>query len=161
MPCSNGPDAEALPLPGARLVPMREAHVEQIVAIEEASFASPWRREHFLYEISENRWAANLVVEVSGEVLAYACVWVLEDELKINNIAVRDDQRRRGIGDWLLTRVLERARRRGSTLACLEVRPSNLAAVQLYREHGFREVGRRVGYYQQEREDALLMELAL
>ena len=140
---------------------MREAHVEQIMAIEEASFASPWRSEHFLYEIGENLWAVNLVVELGDEVLAYACVWELEDELKINNIAVRDDQRRRGIGRWLLVRVLERGRRRGCTMACLEVRPSNLAAVQLYREHGFREVGRRVGYYQQEGEDALLMELAL
>jgi len=161
MPSSNDPEVEALPLPGARLVPMRAEHVEQILAIEEASFASPWRSEHFLYEIGDNRWAVNLVVELGGEVLAYACVWLLEDELKINNIAVRVDQRRRGFGRWLLGRVLERARRRGCTTACLEVRPSNRAAVQLYREHGFHEVGRRVGYYQQEGEDALLMELAL
>jgi ribosomal-protein-alanine N-acetyltransferase len=146
---------------GARLVDLGDADLDQVVAIEEASFASPWRRAHFEFEIRENRWAVNRVARLGDRVLAYACVWEIHDELKINNIAVDPGHRGRGLGRWLLRRTLDDGRRRGCTVARLEVRPSNAAAVRLYRAHGFREVGRRKGYYQQDGEDALVMELAL
>lgn len=140
---------------------MAERDLDQVLAIEEQSFHTPWRREHFLFEIRDNRWAVNSVVRLGSDVLAYACVWELDDELKINNIAVRATARRCGLGRWLLTHLLAGARSRGCTVARLEVRPSNLAALALYRAHGFREYGRRRGYYQQEGEDAVLMEACL
>jgi ribosomal-protein-alanine N-acetyltransferase len=161
MPCLSAPDPDPLPVSGARLSTLREKDLAQVLAIERASFANPWTHDHFRFEIRENRWAVNRIVELRDEVLAYACVWMIEDELKINNIAVHPAHRGRGLGGWLLRRLLDDARDKGCTVARLEVRPSNRAALRVYRDHGFREVGRRKGYYRKEREDAIVMEARL
>lgn len=162
MPCSNeANDGPSLPVDKARLAPMTEAHLEQVLEIERASFASPWTRDHFRFELQRNRWAATHVVRREGHVLAYVCVWRLYGELKINNIAVHPAWRRRGLARWLLDWVLRDAAGRGCRLAQLEVRPSNRPAVDLYLRRGFTVVGRRKGYYQREKEDALIMEVDL
>jgi ribosomal-protein-alanine N-acetyltransferase len=140
---------------------MRVPDVDQVLHIESTSFASPWKSEHFLHELRDNRWAVNLVVERRGQLVGYACLWSIHDELKINNIAVLQSERGRGIGRWLLLCVLGDAIARGCRSATLEVRPSNTAAVALYRSHGFVETGRRKGYYAAEGEDALVMSLEL
>ena len=75
------------------------------------------------------------------------------------NLAVRPDQRRRGISRALLSHALERSRNLGVTVAWLEVRPSNTAARNLYKSFGFKEVGRRPGYYDDTKEDAILLAL--
>lgn len=162
MPCSSRLHADLQPpLDGLVLRTMRESDVDQVLQIESASFASPWKAEHFLHEIRENRWAVNLVVERHGTIVGYACLWSIHDELKINNIAVLVAERRHGVGRWLLLCVLGDAIARGCRSATLEVRPSNEAAVALYRSHGFVEIGRRNGYYATEGEDAIVMHLEL
>lgn len=148
------------PLVGLASRPMVEADLEQVLAIEEASFGTPWRAAHFLHELRNNRWAVNRVGELEGKVIAYACLWCIHEELKINNIAVRQDFRGRGVGRWLLLCLLREGLRRGCECATLEVRPGNEAALELYRSHGFEEVGRRPNYYGPG-EDALLMTLEL
>jgi len=140
---------------------MGDADLDQVVEIEKASFKSPWKRAHFHYEIHDNRWARNPVVRRGDEVLGYASSWMIREELKINNIVVRRDQRRRGLGEWLLRFVLREARDQGCRVARLEVRPSNTAALALYRRHGFSEIGRRKEYYRQDGEDAVVMEAIL
>jgi ribosomal-protein-alanine N-acetyltransferase len=161
MPFSNDDSADPPPLEGATLGHLEERDIDQVIAIERVSFRNPWRAEHFRHEIHENPRAVNRVVRRGSEVLAYSCVWQIHDELKINNIAVRVEQRGCGLGRWLLRRILADARRGGCVVALLEVRASNQEALGLYRAHGFVEVGRRKGYYQQEGEDAILMELSL
>ena len=162
MPCSNPPHAE-LPPPeeGVVLRLMKLSDVHQVLQIETASFASPWKREHFLHELRENRWAVNWVVETRSRVVGYACLWCIHHELKINNIAILGAKRGRGLGRWLLLSVLGDAIARGCRTATLEVRPSNEAALALYRTHGFVEIGRRQGYYATEGEDAIVMSLEL
>jgi ribosomal-protein-alanine N-acetyltransferase len=144
-----------------RLEKMREDDLDEVVRIERASFGSPWTRGHFLFEIRQNRWAVNRVARRERVVLSYACVWELAGELKINNLAVRADWRRRGLARWMLGRILSDAAARGCTIARLEVRESNRAATGLYETQGFVETGRRPGYYQREKEDAILMESVL
>lgn len=144
-----------------RLRSMREDDLDAVLAIERDCFPSPWSRENFLYEIRLNRAAANWVLDQGGLVLGYACVWFLGPELKINNIAIHHDHRRRGLGESLLLALLAKARELGCRTAQLEVRPSNRAASALYLKHGFVEVGRRKNYYQLEGEDALLLERAI
>jgi len=162
MRCSNvdGPD-DAPPIAGVGLVSLREEDLDDVVEIESASFRNPWRREHFLFEIRENRRAVNYVARREREVFGYACVWHLHHELKINNIAVHPDCRKRGLGRWMLRRVLDRARRAGCSVARLEVRLSNVAARKMYERHGFVVTGRRKGYYAKEQEDAILMDAPL
>lgn len=142
----------------ARLRSMREDDLDAVLTIERDSFPSPWSRENFLYEIRLNRAAANWVLEQRGAIIGCACVWFRGPELKINNLVVHRDHRRRGIGERLLLALLAKARERGCRTVRLEVRPSNRAAFSLYLKHGFVEVGRCKNYYRLEGEDALLLE---
>jgi ribosomal-protein-alanine N-acetyltransferase len=136
---------------------MGPGDLDAVLAIENASFATPWRREHFLNEMRGHRYAHSVVLRYDDGLLGYACTWRVDKELRINNIAIHPERRGRGLAGWLLRRVLRDAARAGCREATLEVRPSNTAALGLYRAHGFREVGRRPGYYQDTAEDAVLM----
>lgn len=153
--------ADAGTLPGVEAETMRASDLDAVLAIERASFPSPWGREHFLHEIRGNPRAFNPVVREGGRVVAYACTWIVEGTLEINNIAVDPEHRRRGHARALLVRSLERATGAGCDRAILEVRPSNESAKRLYASFGFREVGRRKQYYEDNGEDAILMARAL
>jgi len=149
------------PEEGVSLRIMTVADLDQVLRIERSSFASPWKMEHFLHEIQSNRWAVNWVLEAGSRVIGYSCSWCIHDELKINNIAIHEDMRGRRLGRWLLVCVLREALTRGCRSATLEVRPSNEAAVKLYRDHGFVEISRRPNYYSAEGEDAVVMSAEL
>jgi len=140
---------------------MRPADLDEVLAIERASFSMPWSRGAFLYEIEQNRVARCYVMREAERIVGYICVWEVADEMHITNIAVHPAVRRRGIGRGLLGSVLEDARRRSTRLVVLEVRPSNIEARALYESFGFRVVGRRGGYYYDTGEDALVMEAVL
>jgi ribosomal-protein-alanine N-acetyltransferase len=140
---------------------MRAEDVDEVVAIERASFGMPWSRGAFLYEIEQNRVARCWVLREAGRIIAYICLWEIGDELHVTNIAVLPAQRRRGLARSLLTAVIDDVRQRGLRVVSLEVRPSNREAVPLYESFGFKAVGRRKGYYYDTGEDAVIMELAL
>jgi ribosomal-protein-alanine N-acetyltransferase len=137
---------------------MRIRDIEEVVAIERASFRDPWSPGAFAAEATaqEGRsWA--WVVEAEGSVVGYLVAWPVAEEVHLANLAVHPRWRRRGIGSFLLRHLLERARERGAAWVALEVRVSNEAARRLYERFGFRAVAVRKGYYQKEREDALVM----
>lgn len=140
---------------------MRSADLEEVLAIERASFSMPWSRGAFLYELEQNRVARCFVVREDGRLIGYICLWEVADELHITNVAVHPNLRRRGVGRALLSAVLDDARQRKLRLVVLEVRPSNVEALGLYESFGFRVVGRRHGYYYDTGEDALVMEAPL
>ena len=140
---------------------MRSADLDRVVEIERDSFAMPWSRGAFLYEIEQNRAARCWVCRGGGLIIGYLCLWEIADEIHITNIAVDRVQRRRGIGRFLLTQTLENARRRGVRTVLLEVRPTNTEARVLYEALGFHVIGRRKGYYYDTGEDALVMETEL
>ncbi|MBI1734908.1 MAG: ribosomal protein S18-alanine N-acetyltransferase [Candidatus Rokubacteria bacterium] len=140
---------------------MRSRDLDEVVAIERASFTLPWSRGAFLYEMEQNRVARCFVVREDARVVGYVCVWEIGDEVHITNIAVHPDCRQRGIGRMLLSTVLDDARGRRLRIVGLEVRPSNREALPLYESFGFKVVGRRKGYYYDTGEDALVMELKL
>jgi len=131
--------------------------------IEQRSFPTPWSESSFRYELLENPYASLFVARrrEPAIVVAFACVWVVDQEIKVNNIAVHPDWRRRGVGRRLLRHLVDFAR----SLACremtLEVRPSNEAALALYGEAGFAPIGRRKQYYTDTHEDAIIMGLAI
>ena len=141
---------------------MRVEDLREVLAIEENTFPIPWTISSFLHEIQENPFARNCLVRSStGSVEAYANAWLVDGEVRINNLAVRFRSRRRGYGEGLMRHLMDLGRRSGCWRATLEVRPSNVAALGLYRKLGFRVVGRRKGYYSESREDALVMEMDL
>lgn len=93
----------------------------------------------------------------SPTVAGYAGMWNMVDEMHIATIASHPQLRGRGIGELLLIDLLRESQRQNALNATLEVRVSNTVAQCLYKKYGFEEVGRRKAYYQNNREDALIM----
>lgn len=141
-----------------RLVPMDKSHLTQIAEIEKECFSSPWTVP-MLEEELNNLCASFIVAQgEDGTVLGYAGLHVAVDEGYIDNIAVREDYRRQGVGQALLGAFMRFGQEKLAFLT-LEVRPSNEPAIQFYMKHGFVQVGRRKNYYTAPREDAILMTL--
>ncbi len=161
MPSSKPDGTDPSPAVTARLAEMAEADLDSVLAIERVSFPTPWTRENFLFELRDNPFARNVVIRLTGKIVGYSCLWVIDRELKINNIAIGPEHRGSGLGAKLLDGVLELGVTEGCTEATLEVRPSNMVARRLYDSRGFEVVGRRKGYYQDTGEDALLMRALL
>ncbi len=159
---SSRPDgADRPPSAPARLADMSEADLDAVLRIERASFPTPWSRDNFLFELRDNPFARNVVLRRGREVLGYSCLWLIDRELKINNIAIAPEHRGTGLGAALLDGVLELGAAESCTESTLEVRPSNLVARRLYESRGFEVIGRRKGYYQDTGEDALVMRAGL
>ena len=139
-----------------KLVPMDRSHLAGVAELERLCFSAPWN-EAMLEEELYNDTASFIVAEgEDGQVLGYAGLHVILDEGYIDNVAVRPTCRRQGIADRLLD-VFCRFGQANLAFLTLEVRPSNTAAVALYEKHGFREDGRRKDYYENPKEDALLL----
>ena len=139
-----------------KLVPMDRSHLAGVAELERLCFSAPWN-EAMLEEELYNDTAYFIVAEgEDGQVLGYAGLHVILDEGYIDNVAVRPTCRRQCIADRLLD-VFCRFGQANLAFLTLEVRPSNTAAVALYEKHGFREAGRRKDYYENPKEDALLL----
>lgn len=132
--------------------------VDAIHAIETACFKTPWSRESFLREVTENACARYVVLREDGVAIAYAGVWFVLDEGHITNIAVHPDKRRMGYGERVCREMIQLAADSGMNWMTLEVRRSNKAAQELYHKIGFIDVGYRKRYYENS-EDALIMAL--
>jgi ribosomal-protein-alanine N-acetyltransferase len=143
------------------LAPMTLDDLDEVLAIERASFQTPWSRGAFRYELTQNRVARSVVVRIGRQLAGYLCLWEIGHEIHVTNLAVHPSFRRRGIARALLGHILEEARRSGVELIFLEVRPTNVEALALYESFGFRVIGRRKGYYFDTGEDALVMEARL
>ena len=140
------------------VVPMTADHLDELERLERICFSRPWSRKMLSEELANECAAFLVAVEpVTEKVVGYAGLLVMADEGYITNVAVFPEYRRRGVAEQLLA-VFDRFAR-GNRLAflTLEVRPSNTAAVALYRKWGFEEVGRRKHYYELPREDALIL----
>lgn len=135
-----------------------ETDLEGVLAVEHASFVNPWTRAMFLREFQNPDVSYIYVVRADREaVVAYCSCWLVSDELHINNVAVRPEWRRRGVGRALLRHILHEAGQRGAHRATLEVRQSNDAARTLYAGLGFEVAGVRASYYTNPEEDALIL----
>jgi len=137
--------------------PMRIADVAAVLEIERLSFSSPWPAFAFEQELTANRLAHYRVARLADRVVAFGGIWLMVDEAHITTFGVHPDHRRRGIGRRLLLRLAEVALELGSARMTLEVRVSNEPAQMLYRSFGFNVTGRRVAYYSDDGEDALVM----
>jgi ribosomal-protein-alanine N-acetyltransferase len=142
---------------------MKEEDLPPVRAIEDLSFSNPWSDNTFLGEIQNTSISFPLVVvQKPGErVIGYIVYWHVREDVQVNNIAVHPDFRGQGIGEALMRHIIDRVRKNGATFLTLEVRPSNTAAVTLYKKLGFEILGTRKNYYTNPDEDAHLMGFVL
>lgn len=135
-----------------------ERDLDGILAVEAASFVNHWTREMFEWEARNSDVAHVFVLrEPAGRVAGYCAVWLIFDELHINNLALLPEFRGRQLGAALLAWVLGESARKGATRATLEVRASNVVARRLYERFGFSVEAVRRSYYTNPDEDALVM----
>lgn len=136
------------------------SHLDDIYAIEQSSYSLPWSKEAFQGELL-NSVSLVLGLMCKGQVVAYSFNHLINDELHILNVAVHPEFRSCRWGTVLLCSLLIQAVRAGARFATLEVRQSNFIAQRLYRTFGFRFVRVRRGYYQDNGEDAFILERKL
>lgn len=140
--------------------PAGDADLDDIVAILEASFPSPWTRAMMSEEL--HRAAAHVWVlrpAHGGGIAAFVDFWHVADEIHVLNVATRPGVRRRGHARRLLQAVLDHGRARGVSVTTLELRRSNAPARALYTSLGFEALGVRPRYYADNGEDAVVMVL--
>jgi ribosomal-protein-alanine N-acetyltransferase len=139
------------------LSPMRRRHLRQVLRIERQVYPRPWSLGLFLSELSTRGTRLYLVARVGSDVVGYAGIMLVVGEGHVATLAVDPAWHRRGIGTRLMLALLRGAIERGATALTLEVRVSNHAAQELYRQFGFAPAGVRKGYYSDANEDAIIM----
>jgi ribosomal-protein-alanine N-acetyltransferase len=161
---------------------MRLDDIPQVLAIDEISFTSPWSESTYRYEVNHRDTSHMVILEghdtdsassrglrgVVGRlwksspppvIVGYGGCWLIAGEAHISTIAVHPDFRGRGLGELLLASMLQRALHLNGEYSVLEVRAGNTTAQALYRKYEYEIVGTRKGYYRDDGEDALLMEV--
>ena len=141
-----------------KILPMQKSDVDSVIKIEEKAYGEHhWSKESFLNELSNDLARYYSVFDENGNLVAYAGCWQILEEVHITNIAVSPDFRRQKIGERLLIHIIDDCYKNKAKYITLEVRVSNLAAINLYKKYGFKSLGVRKGYYQNNNEDALIM----
>ena len=152
-----------------RVEPMQQSDVPTVAAIERRVFTMPWSSNAYGYELRANPLSHYFVARARGlerridaqgidpSIVGYGGFWMMLDEAHICTLGVHPDWRRRGVGELLLSTMIDAAASLNANVVTLEVRVSNVAAQRLYEKYGFESVGLRKGYYSDNQEDALVM----
>lgn len=135
---------------------MKEEDIDSVIDISSLSFAICWSKDSYIQELS-NPIAKYFVAKIDNNVVGFVGTWIVLDESHITNIAVHPNYRKQGIASKLLNELLHYCKNQGCVAYTLEVRSSNIAAKSLYEKHNFKQDGIRKGYYEDNKEDAILM----
>lgn len=157
----RAPDATP-PRIEVRVDELREADLDQLVALERRCFPTPWSRELYAEELRRPPGEAVRIAARDaaggGRLVGAALAASIGDAWHVMNVLVDPTARGRGIARRLLDELLERSAAIGVGEGwTLEVRDGNEAAIRLYEGAGFEHAGRRPGYYADTGEDALVM----
>jgi len=140
---------------------MTAADLDTVMAIEDRIYPHPWTRGNFVDSLTAGHhcWIADL----RGTIVGYSVAAIAAGEAHLLNLSIAAEWQRRGLGAELLRFIVKLAQDYAAARIFLEVRPSNAAALALYRRAGFSEIGVRPAYYpaHREREVALVLELAV
>ena len=138
-----------------------EEHLEDVFKIEKESNPTPWQEKTFI-EVLKAR-TLSFVIKNEDNVIAFCIASKILDECHLQNISIEKKLRGIGIGAYVLEILKKRAKLFSTKSIFLEVRESNITAINFYKKHEFREIGKRNNYYKLKigREDALLMQLPL
>jgi ribosomal-protein-alanine N-acetyltransferase len=136
---------------------MTEDDVPMVLAIEHQAYVFPWTEGIFRDCLRVGYHCR--ILEREGAIIAYGISSIAAGESHILNLCVRPSQRRQGLGRLMLNYLMDEAQRSRVEMMLLEVRVSNVAAIRMYQQAGFNEIGLRQNYYPAEngKEDALLM----
>ena len=142
----------------AKIKPMQKSDLDDVISIEAKAYGEHhWSKDSFMSELSNDLAKYFSVFNTDGQLIGYCGCWQILEEAHITNIAVSPDYRRKHIGEALLTTIIDECYRNMAKYIILEVRVGNKPAIALYEKYGFKSLGVRKGYYQDNNEDALIM----
>lgn len=137
--------------------PMQKEDIDFVLDIEKNAFGEHhWSKSSFFDELSNNL-ANYFCILSNNNIIGYAGFWHIIDEAHITTIAIKKDFRRQKFGEFLLSHIIEECLKKDIKYITLEVRVSNIPAIKLYEKYGFKSLGTRKNYYQDNNEDALIM----
>jgi ribosomal-protein-alanine N-acetyltransferase len=140
-----------------KIRPLIYSDLDEVMQIEPIAFGvHHWSRQSFVNELN-NSCGEYFAAVGSSKLVGYSGFWLIGEEAHITTLAVHPDERRRYIGERLLIHDIERAEKAGARWLTLEVRVSNQSAQELYFKYGFKSLGLRRHYYQDNGEDALVL----
>lgn len=137
---------------------MMEHDLSQVIQLEKELFVVPWSLKDFMYEVKENPFSCCYVMIDDEKVIAYIVYWIAYEKAEIATIGVSSVYQRQGIASQMLERCIDEVHMKECENITLEVRQSNTKAIGLYKKFGFEEKAIRKNYYQDNHEDAYLME---
>ena len=130
--------------------------LDEIVSIENSIYKDKWTKEAYLADL-ENEIAYNYVLEHDGVILGYYGFWVMFDNVDITKVSIRKELQGKGLSNILMEDMFSRLYNSDINTITLEVRVSNIAAINLYKKYGFKEISIRKNYYENT-EDAYVMQ---
>ena len=138
--------------------PMEKSDVDAVRELEKKAYGEHhWSKESFYNELSNRLAKYFCAFDENGILTGYTGCWQIMEEAHITNLAVSPNFRRKYIGEALLKNIIDSCYSNMVKFITLEVRVSNAAAIGLYEKYGFKSLGVRKGYYQDNNEDALIM----
>ena len=143
-------------LPNCLVRWMLQRHMPEVLAIENASFEFPWTESEFLACVRQ-RNCVGLVAEVDDRVVGYVIYEMAKSKIRLLNLAVAPEWRRRGVGRHLVQKLVNKLSLQKRNRITLEVRETNLPAQLFFRSLGFRATSVLRNFYQDTPEDAYLM----
>ena len=130
--------------------------LEEILVIEAEAFITPWHRDSLISALQRPN-SIFIAAREQGRLIGYALSWLVSDEMHILKLAVDKNYQRLGWGRQLIEESVRRAQMENAAIAWLEVRPSNHAALAMYKTCGFTTAFRRKKYYSDTGEDAIIL----
>lgn len=143
--------------------PMQRTDLDAVFALEQSVYPHPWSMANFEDSLNSH-YEAWVLRDRDGDLLGYFLLMAVVDEAHLLNVAVSAQKQGQGLGRFLLNQAVACARGLGMESVLLEVRPSNTRALEIYERYGFKQIGRRRGYYPAadgQREDAIVMRFGI
>lgn len=138
------------------ILKMTEKDVGEVSIMEAANFSRPWKRQDFINMLND-RNVIGLVARQGEELVGCCLLRNILGEGDITNVQVKSTSRGQGICQEMLAELLKQGREMGIRVFILEVRAQNHSAVHAYEKLGFVMEGVRKGFYEEPKEDALIM----
>lgn len=135
---------------------MEDKDIDEVLEISSLSFSLPWSKSSYIQELT-NPVAKYFVAKIDNKVVGFIGTWIILDESHITNVAVHPNYRKQGIASILLKELLNYCKNQRCVAYTLEVRSGNIAARLLYEKYNFKQDGIRKGYYEDNKEDAIIM----
>ncbi len=131
-------------------------YIDIVTSLESSCFKHPFAKKDVAYELSENPFSHTLLLKIDEEIVGYLIYWITFDSATINRIGVIDKARNKGYASLLIKESEKYLKKENVEFYTLEVRESNIAAINLYKKNGFSIITKKIKYYE-DGENALYM----